>query len=86
VGSFSAADPGTPEAVRTLTDWVETFGLRVYYADILEPGGRWQRVLAGAYTDAESARRDADRLNTSAPLLGARVVSADEARRQGTGP
>jgi type II secretory pathway predicted ATPase ExeA len=81
VGSFPSAEPGSAAAVHALTDWLGTFDLPVYYQDIeLGPNGRWQRVLAGAYTDAESARRDADRLNTASPALDARVVTADEAR------
>jgi type II secretory pathway predicted ATPase ExeA len=83
VGAFPTADPGTEEAVQTLTDWLETFGVPVYYVDVAEAGGHWQRVLAGAYTEAESARRDADRLNAASPALHARVVGADEARRSG---
>ena len=33
-------------------------------------------MLVGAYTDADSARRDADRINGAAPGAGARVVAA----------
>ncbi len=60
-----------------LTDWLESSGFTVFYADVdLGSRGRWQRVLAGAYADPESARRDADRLQDAAPHSDARLVSA----------
>jgi len=81
VGSFPAYEPDSADAIRALTDWLGTFGLTVYYADVeLGLNGHWQRVLAGAYTNAESARRDADRLNMASPALDARVVDADDVR------
>jgi general secretion pathway protein A len=77
IGSFPTADPASPRAVRALTEWLETSGYRVYYAEVdLGPRGRWQRVLAGAYTDPGAARTDAVQLNEAAPKLAARVVSA----------
>jgi hypothetical protein len=81
-GSFPLADPATPAAVRSLSEWLEASGYRVYYAEVdLATRGRWQRVLAGAYTDTEVARDDAIRLNAAAPNLSARVVTADYATR-----
>jgi hypothetical protein len=49
----------------------------VYYAEVdLGSRGRWQWVLAGAYTDEQAARLDAERLKSAAPGLDARVISA----------
>ena len=49
----------------------------MYYATVdLGPRGRWQRVLAGTYADAEAARADAARLNDARSGLSARVVTA----------
>jgi general secretion pathway protein A len=77
VGSYAIADPATAGEVAALTAWLEAFGFAVYYADVdLGSRGRWQRVLAGAYTDTESARRDADRLKAAAPQSDPRLVSA----------
>jgi type II secretory pathway predicted ATPase ExeA len=62
VGSFQVlgADGAAAQRegeVRSLTEWLEASGFPVYYADVdLGPSGRWQRVLAGAYTDAIAAR------------------------------
>jgi hypothetical protein len=39
--------------------------------------GHWHRVLAGAYTDPETARRDVARLQSAAPASGVRLVSAE---------
>jgi hypothetical protein len=79
-GSFPTADPASPGAVRALTQWLEASGYRVYYAEVdLGSRGRWQRVLAGAYSDFDVARADALRLNAAAPNLTVRVVSADYA-------
>ena len=70
--------PGTADGQRlAVTNWLEASGFRVYVADLdLGQRGRWQRVLAGAYTDPEMARSDADRLKAAAPGLDVRVVSA----------
>ena len=77
VGSYPVADPTSAEGVRTLTHWLEGMGFKVYYANAdLGRHGRWQRVLAGAYTDPETARRDVVRLENAAPGSGARLVSA----------
>ena len=49
----------------------------MYYAPIESAsGGRWQRVLAGAYADDATARADADRLKLAAPSIEAQVVAA----------
>ena len=65
-----------------MTEWLEASGFRVYYAET-DPGSgqRWQRVLAGAYTDVQAARVDADRLKRAAPSLDARVVGAETVGR-----
>jgi len=69
-------DAAAPDVVST-TEWLEASGFRVFYAEVdLGSHGRWQRVLAGAYTDSQAARRDADRLKAAAPQSGAHLVSA----------
>ena len=51
--------------------------MRVYYAPIASASGaRWQRVLAGAYTDDAMARADADRLKAAVPTIDAQVMAA----------
>ena len=76
-GTFFLGDPATPAAIRTLTDELEASGYRAYYAEIdLGSRGRWQRVLAGAYTDAAAASADARRLNGARSALSARAVTA----------
>jgi hypothetical protein len=78
VGSYPVADPTSVEGVRALTDWLEAMGFKVFYADAdLGSLGHWHRVLAGAYTDLETARRDAARLQSVAPATGVRLVSAE---------
>ncbi|MFI5178626.1 MAG: AAA family ATPase [Vicinamibacterales bacterium] len=77
VGSYAAGAPESAAEIQALTDWLEASGFPVFYADVdLGAGGRWQRVLAGTYTDQEAARRDVDRLKTAAPALVGHVVSA----------
>jgi general secretion pathway protein A len=77
VGSYPVADPTSAEGVRALTDWLEAMGFKVFYADAdLGSLGHWHRVLAGAYTDPETARRDVTRLQNAAPASGVRLVSA----------
>jgi type II secretory pathway predicted ATPase ExeA len=69
-------ETAAPEVVST-TEWLEASGFRVFYAEVdLGSHGRWQRVLAGAYTDSQAARRDADRLKAAAPQSDAHLVSA----------
>jgi general secretion pathway protein A len=80
VGSYPVGASATADAVKGMTDWLETSGFQVFYADVdLGSQGRWQRVLAGAYTDPEMARRDAARITAAAPQLDAHVIAADAA-------
>ena len=75
-GSFPATEDTRAE-VAELTEWLKGSGYDVYYADIDRgPDGRWQRVLAGAYTDPAVAAADAARLNAVAPDLGARLLTS----------
>ena len=75
-GSFPATDDTRAE-VAELTEWLRGSGYDVYYADIDRgPDGRWQRVLAGAYTDPAVAAADAARLNAVAPDLGVRLLTS----------
>ena len=74
VGSFPAADDA---GVRALGEWLQASGFQPFRVEVdLGSRGRWQRVVAGTYTDPEAAARDAARLNAAAPGLDARVVSA----------
>ena len=67
-----------------MTEWLEASGFRVYYSEVDSASGqRWQRVLAGAYTDEQSARVDADRLKHAAPSVDVRVVAAAAVGRGG---
>ena len=87
VGAYPLADPQSAGDIRSTTDWLEAAGLRVYYAPIdSASGGRWQRVLAGAYKDDASARADAERLKSAAPSLDAQVVAANAAGGPGAAP
>ncbi len=75
-GSFPATEDTRAE-VAELTEWLKGSGYDVYRADIDRgPDGRWQRVLAGAYTDPAVAAADAARLNAVAPDLGARLLTS----------
>ena len=77
VGSFPLRLDTTAPNVASTTEWLEASGFRVFYAEVdLGSHGRWQRVLAGAYTDSQAARRDADRLRAAAPQSDAHLVSA----------
>ena len=61
--------------------------MHVYYAPIdSASGGRWQRVLAGAYADGAAARADAERLKLAAPTIDAQVVAANAAGGPGAAP
>jgi general secretion pathway protein A len=81
VGSYPVSDPASAEGVRALTDWLEAMGFRVFYADAdLGSLGHWNRVLAGAYTDPVTARRDVARLLSVAPASGVRLVTAGFAK------
>jgi general secretion pathway protein A len=77
VGAYPVGGATTAADVAAMTDWLEHSGFRVYYAEVdLGNKGRWQRVLAGAYTDPQAARRDEERLKTAAPEKDVHVVSA----------
>jgi general secretion pathway protein A len=66
VGSFSLADPAAAAAIESLTARLEAVGYKVYYAEVdLLARGRWLRVLAGAFNDAETARVEASRLSSA---------------------
>ena len=77
VGSYPVSG-GSPDGdIRSVTTWLEAAGFHVYYAEVdLGLRGHWQWVLAGAYTDEQAARLDAERLKSAAPGLDARVISA----------
>jgi hypothetical protein len=78
-------DPRSRPAAAELTQWLEASGYRVYYKHVdLGAEGRWQRVLAGAYTetDYEAAAWDAARLKAAAPALQAQVMTAAAAAAQ----
>jgi general secretion pathway protein A len=71
IGSY----PSGSDEARQVAEWVQASGLTVNRTDVdLGARGRWQRILAGAYSDRESARRDAERLKSAAAIDG-RVVS-----------
>ena len=75
--SFPVGLDTTGGDVTATTDWLEASGFPVYYAEVdLGSRGRWQRVLAGAYTDSQTARRDAERLRAAAPQSDVHLVSA----------
>jgi type II secretory pathway predicted ATPase ExeA len=77
VGSYPKSDGSSDGDVRSVTTWLEASGFHVYYAEVdLGSRGHWQWVLAGAYTDEQAARLDAERLKSAAPGLDARVISA----------
>ena len=71
VGSY----PAGSDEVRQISDWIEASGLPVSRAEVdLGPRGRWQRILAGTYTDPDSARRDAERLKAAGTIDGRVVI------------
>jgi type II secretory pathway predicted ATPase ExeA len=77
VGSYPLAEATAAADVAALTDWLEGSGFRVFHAEVdLGSRGRWQRVLAGAYTDPQAARRDEERLRAAAPQSDVHLVSA----------
>jgi type II secretory pathway predicted ATPase ExeA len=68
---------GSDAQIRSLSRWLEAAGYRVYSAQVdLGPAGRWQRVLAGTYTDEDAAAVEARRINQSLPGLEAQGVTA----------
>jgi len=84
VGSYPTASPRVSEDVRAMASWLEAAGFPVYFAEVDHgPGGRWHRVLAGAYTDEDAAKRGLDRLKAAAPALEARIVSTRAASASG---
>jgi hypothetical protein len=79
-GSFSLADPASAAAIESLTARLEAVGYKVYYAEIdLLARGRWLRVLAGAFNDAQAAQVEASRLSSAIALPAPLVVSAGSA-------
>ena len=81
VSSYPTAEPSTDTDVAALTRWLEADGFRVFHADVdLGARGRWRRVLVGAYTDRDTARRDADRLKTTVRDADLQLMSASAAR------
>jgi general secretion pathway protein A len=75
-GSYPETKSSESE-IRSVTERLEASGYKVYYARVDRgPDGRWQRVLANAYTDADAAVTDAVRLKVVAPDLDARVVTS----------
>ena len=76
VGTYPAITPIESGQIRSMAEWLEMAGFRAYLTELdLGSRGRWQRVLAGAYTDPEMASHDLDRLKNAAPGLDARIVS-----------
>jgi type II secretory pathway predicted ATPase ExeA len=77
VGSYPLGQSETATEVASVTGWLEASGFRVFYAEVnLGSRGRWQRVLAGAYTESRTAGRDAERLRAASPQNDIRLVSA----------
>ena len=77
VGAYPISTPQSEADVRSMTEWLEASGFRVYYSEIdLGSGQHWRRVLAGTYTDEPTARLDAERLKRAVPSLDAQVVAA----------
>ena len=75
VDAYSASTASFDRDIRALTERLEMSGYDVYYADLdLGPRGRWQRVLAGAYTDPQVAQHEAERINLVVPGAQAHVV------------
>jgi type II secretory pathway predicted ATPase ExeA len=75
VASFPASSATAGRDVSALARWLEGSGYPVYVSEVdLGAQGRWQQVFAGTYTDLETARRAAGRLNAVMPSAGAQVV------------
>ncbi len=84
VGSFPAASSRGSDEMRAMTAWLESSGVSVYWAEVDHgPGGRWQRVLAGVYSDEGTARKELERLTRAAPALEAQIMSARAAIGRG---
>jgi hypothetical protein len=87
VGAYPLSEPQSEAEIRSMTEWLEASGFRVYYAPIESASaGQWQRVLAGAYADDATARADADRLKQALPSMNVQVVAADSAGGPGSAP
>ena len=87
VGAYPLDHPQSAADIRSTTEWLEAAGMRVYYAPIdSASGGRWQRVLAGAYQSDASARADAAKLKAAVPAIDPQVVGANGAGGPGAGP
>jgi general secretion pathway protein A len=91
VGAYPLDDPHTAADIRSTTEWLEAAGMHVYYAPIESAsGGRWQRVLAGAYDDDGAARADAAKIRAAVPSIDPQVVAAHSGdpaiRRAGMAP
>ena len=82
VATYPIAAARSAADIRSMTEWLEASGFRVYYAETdAGAGQRWQRVLAGTYRDEHTAHVDAERLKRAAPSVDARVVVAETAGR-----
>jgi type II secretory pathway predicted ATPase ExeA len=69
------AYPSGSDEAQQVADWVLASGLPVNRSEVdLGTRGRWQRILAGAYTDPERARQDAERLKAAAAIDGRIVI------------
>jgi type II secretory pathway predicted ATPase ExeA len=81
VGVYPLSAARSAADIRSMTEWLEASGFRVYYSEVDSGGQRWQRILAGSYNDERSARADADRLKHAVPSVDGRVVAAAAAGR-----
>ena len=71
IGSY----PAESVEAQQVAQWLEASGFAVNRADVdLGARGRWQRIFAGTYTDADGARRDAERLKATAAIDGRIVI------------
>jgi general secretion pathway protein A len=87
VGAYPLDNPQSAADIRSTTEWLEAAGMRVYYAPIESAsGGRWQRILAGAYADDTSARADAGKLKAAVPAIDPQVVAANTSGGPGSVP
>jgi len=76
VTSYPADGATTADDVRMLSESLQSTGYAAAVQTVdLGVNGRWQRVLAGTYTDADAARRDAERLRQLVPGVDPRVIS-----------
>jgi general secretion pathway protein A len=82
-GAYPVSSATFDRDIRALTERLAASGYQVYRVDVdLGSKGRWQRVLAGAYTDPQVAQREADRVNMLVPGADARVVDAELLRSE----